>query len=323
MQWEPRGRSTVIGLAIAALLLVGPTLAGQTAYKAANSHTSVIPREYGLFNMGFAEARLGLTFVAEPATRCYYGECQGGGLGFAAYATASARTGEMSLFANFDFTPGVTVGGRVSYTIRQSGYGYDILYLTAGHGTHELRIVEVNSDSTVLHFDERLQRDVVGGLGYNHAFGPGTTVGLLAEARRELGSPGSDLPQEICIRRARFNNLVCSDRYLREFGPLPDLWAGHLRADLTLKAATLGAAGSLPVLALVSAASVDLIENSSAAANFALGVAVVPAAYPGQSIVTLLFGYNDAFDANGGLPKLADRFVASLSIGVPFPLIMR
>jgi len=150
------------------------------------------------------------------------------------------------------------------------------------------------------------------------------TLGSLgAEARRELGSPGSDLPQEICIRAAPFNNLACSDRYVREFGPLPDLWTGHLRADLTLKAATLGSAGSLPVLALVTAASVDLIENASAAANFALGLAVVPAAYPGQSIVTLLFGLNDAFDANGGVPGLGDRFVTSLSVGVPFPLIMR
>jgi hypothetical protein len=313
----------VIGLAVAALLPVGHTLTGQTAYKAASSHTSVIPREYGLFNIDFAEARLGLTFVAEPATRCYYGECEGGGLGLAVYATASARTGEASLFANFDFTPGVTVGGRVSYTIQRSGYGYDILYLTAGYGTHELRIAEVNADTTVLHFDERYQRDLVGGLGYNHTFGPGTAVGLRAEARRELGSPGSNLPQEICIPAARFNNLVCSDRYLREFGPLPDLWVGHLRTDLLLRGATLGSAGSLPVLAIVSAASVDLIENSNAAANFALGAAVVPAAYPGQSIVTLLFGFNDAFDANGVIPEFGDRFVASLSLGVPFPLIMR
>jgi hypothetical protein len=326
-----RSERFLFGLAavLTVFLAVNSTgdLTAQAAYKAANSYTSIIPRKYGFFSVGFAETQLGVTFVYEPGTRCRYGECDSGGFGFAAYASVSARKGQDDLFANFTLNPGFAAGGRVSYTIRQSGSKYDVVYLGAGYSSVQLKLAELNPLTTVLSLTERYRRDLIGSIGYNHAFGRATVVGVSVEARREFGSAGFDLPEEICVPGTYMltgtTYPVCSHRYTREtIEPLPDLWAGHARADVQIRVASLGSAASVPMLALVGAGSVDRLEGANTTYNWAVGAAIVPAAYPGQSMVALTAGFIDATNANGVAPGFHDRLVVSVTVGVPFDMIL-
>jgi len=318
-------RALAFGLAACVSLCCGTELAAQAAYRAANSFTSIIPREYGFFSIGFEEARLGLTFVTEPGTRCEYGECFGSGFGFGGHVTGAARKGQADLFSNFAFNPGYGAGVRVSYTVRQSRASYDVFYLGLRHSTVQLKIAEWGSGDTILSLDERNRRDLLGSVGFNHAFGPGSVVGLRVEARRELGSVGAAVQQEVCVPGRAGGRVyrVCSHRYFTyTTAPLPDLWAGHARIDYTLGLARLGSAASVPVLALVGAGSIDKLEGAKATLNWTIGAAILPAAYPGQSMVTLLVGFNDATNANDVVPDLNDRFVASVTVGMPFELIL-
>ena len=70
-------------------------------------------------------------------------------------------------------------------------------------------------------------------------------------------------------------------------------------------------------LALVGAGSIDKLEGARATLNWAIGAAIAPAAYPGQSMVTLLVGFNDA--TNGYIHcRLAHRngFIASIIVNL-------
>ena len=315
-----------IGMTACVLMCLGTDVTAQAAYKAANSFTSIIPREYGFFSIGFEEARLGLTFVTEPGTSCEDGECFGGGFGFGGHLTVAARKGQADLFSNFAFNPGFGAGVRVSYTVRQSRASYDVFYLDVRHSTVQLKIAEWGSGDTVLVLDERNRRDFLGSVGFNHAFGHGSVVGLRVEARRELGSVGTAVQQEVCVpaRGGGGMYMVCSHRYFTyTTTPLPDLWAGHARIDYTLRLARLGSATSVPVLALVGAGSIDKLDGANATLNWAIGAAIVPAAYPGQSMVALLAGFNDATDANGVAPDFNDRFVVSIIVGLPFEMLLQ
>jgi hypothetical protein len=319
-------RALVLGLAACVVLCRGNELTAQASYRAANSFTSIIPREYGFFSIGFEEARLGLTLVKEPGTSCEYGECHGGGFGFGAHVTGAARKGQADLFSNFAFNPGFGAGIRVSYTVRQSRASYDAFYFDFRHSTVQLKIAEWGTGDTVLALDERNRRDLLGSVGFNHAFGHGSVVGVRAEVRRELGSVGAAVQQEVCVpaRGGGGMFMVCSHRYFTYTPePLPDLWAGHARIDFTLRLARLGSAMSVPVLALVGAGSIDKLEGANATLNWAIGVAIAPAAYPGQSMVALVAGFNDATDANGVAPGFNDRFVVGVTVGLPFELIAR
>jgi len=304
-----------------------PSLTAQVAYQAAQSNTSVIPRAYGFFNVGFAEARLGMTFVHEPGVNCKYGECESGGFGFAAFASGSARKWQGDLFANLAFNPGVGAGGRMSYTIRQNGYEYDILYLSAEFSTTQQKLAELNPVTTVLSLTERNRRDVITSVGYNRAFGRATIVGIGLAARREYTSVGTAMPEEVCVPGSvGFSGLmvpVCSHRFTRETtDPLPNLWGGHARVDIMIGLAALGDAVSVPMFAFVGAGSIDKIETANTTINWAIGGAIVPAAYPGQAMVSLLAGFNDATDANGVAPSFNDRFVVTITVGLPFDMIL-
>lgn len=324
---SPTCRAVFSVLATALLALGASELTAQVSLKTAGSLSSIIPRKYGFFGFSFDEARLDLTFVHEPSTECRGGECDDGGFGFAGYASASARKGQDDLFSNLAFNPGLGAGGRVSYTIRQSGFEYDVLYLSAAYSSTQLKMAELNPVTTVLSLTERDRRDIIGSLGYNRSFGPATLVGVRVEARREFGSMGTAKPEEVCVPgtywQAGFTFPVCSHRYTRETTvPLPNLWAGHARADILLKVASLGSAESVPIFALVGAASMDKLEGFHTTYNWALGGAIAPAAYPGQTIVSVLAGFNDATNANGVAPGFHDRFVVTVTVGLPFEMIL-
>jgi hypothetical protein len=320
------GSVLAVGLVAWAALGCAADLAGQASYRAADSFTSIIPRAYGFFSIGFEEARLGLTVVTEPGASCWRAECSGGGFGFGGHLTAAARKGQSDLFSNFAFNPGYALGGRGSYTLRQGGASYDLIYLDLSYSTEQLKIAQWGTGDTVLALVETNRTDLLGSIGFNHAFGPGSVVGLRVEARRELGSVGASAQQEVCVP-ARGGGLmyrVCSNRYYTYTPePLPDLWGGHARIDCTLRLATLGSAPSVPVLVLVGAGSVDKLESTSATLSWAIGAAIAPAAYPGQTAVVILAGFNDATDANGVVPSFNDRFVVSVTVGLPFEMILQ
>jgi hypothetical protein len=315
-----------VGLLAFWTLCLCTELVAQASYKAANSFTSIIPREYGFFSIGFEEARLGLTFVTEPWTTCEYGECSGGGLGFGAHLTAAARKGQEDLFSNFAFNPGFGAGVRVSYTVRQGGASYDVFYLDLKHSTVQQKIAEWGTGDTVLALDERNRRDAIGSVGFNHSFGRGTAVGLRGEVRREFGSVGANVLREVCVpaRGGGGMYIVCSHRFFTYSSePLPNVWAGHARLDYMLRLTTLGSAASAPVLALLGAGSFDKRENANATYNIAIGAAIAPTAYPGQSAVAIVAGLNDATDANGMAPGFNDRFVIGVTVGLSFDMVAR
>jgi hypothetical protein len=322
-------RIAAIGLVALVLMTpVGARIAAQSAYKTANSHTSIIPRKYGFFSADFAEAGLGLTFVGEWGTWCDFGECEDGGFGFTGYVSGSGRKGQGDIFSDFDFAPGVEVGGRVYYAFGQTGARYEAVYLTFGYRAKQLRLAELDPATTVLRFDERYQQDVLGSVGFNHVFGAGTAIGIRGDAWRELGSPGFNQPSEVCVPGTFPGSGVvytaCSNRYVRNtFESLPDLWGGQVRMDVTLAVAEIGFSNTRPTVALVAGGSADFLESANAMVSLGVGVAIMPASYPGQSIVTVLAGLNDAFDANGVAPSFNDRFVVSLALGIPFPTVLR
>lgn len=329
MQIICHSRYRVTFIWVAALLLLPATRShAQAAYRAAGGSSSIVPRKYGFFTADFAEAGLGLTFVAEPTANCDYGECDAAGVGFTGYVSVSARNGRGDILSDFDFAPGLAVGGRIYHAFNQNGARYDVFYLTLGYANRQLRIAEQDALRGTLTFDERYQHRVSGSAGYNHTFGFGTAIGIMAEAGRELGSIGVDTTSEICVPATYpFSGVTyraCSNRYYRDAGsPLPDLWIARLRTDLSLGVATLGESESLPTIAIVAAGSAGYIETTDVTVNLGLGAALMPAGFPGQSFVTLMAGLNDALDANEVAPSFGSRFVASLTLGIPFPLIIR
>ena len=313
-------------LAVCVALCGGTELSSQASYRASRSFTSIVPRTHSFFSIGFEEARMGVTVVREPGAACEYGECSGGGFGFGGHLTGAARKGQADMFSNLSFNPGYGVGGRVSYTIRQSGASYDLIYLDVRHSMVQLKIAQWGTGDTLLTLDERNRRDVLGSVGFNHAFGVGSVVGVRVGARREFGSVGSDVQQEVCVPARGPGGLypVCSHRYfIYTTDPLPDLWGGHARVDFMLKLVTLGSKESVPVLALLGAGSIDKLEGFNTTFNCAIGAAIAPAGYPGQSAVAVLFGLDDATDANGVAPDFNDRFVVTVTVGLPFGLIAR
>jgi hypothetical protein len=222
----------------------------------------------------------------------------------------------------------VEVGGRVYYAFGQTGARYEAVYLTFGYRAKQLRLAELDPATTVLRFDERYQQDVLGSVGFNHVFGAGTAIGIRGDAWRELGSPGFNQPSEVCVPGTFPGSGVvytaCSNRYVRNtFESLPDLWGGQVRMDVTLAVAEIGFSNTRPTVALVAGGSADFLESANAMVSLGVGVAIMPASYPGQSIVTVLAGLNDAFDANGVAPSFNDRFVVSLALGIPFPTVLR
>lgn len=305
----------VVGVAVVlGWVGIGATGASaQTAYKAANAPTSIVPRTTGFVHADFAEARLSLTYVHEFwASR----------LGLVPYAGAAARKGESDIFAAFTFNPGFEAGvlGFVGLGPRGS---QGVVSLAVGFQSTERKIGEYNADSTRLTLDERVQRDLTVSANVNLALGGGALLGVGGLVRREWGSPGVQQPVDVCVPTGTPGGPsvpLCQPRYLTA---LEDLWAGQLRVDLLWSVLPLGSARSRPHLALIGASSVDVGQEANARVNLGAGVGVAPASYRGHTIVAVFLELYDVTDANSRSLSLGDKFVTRIVLGIPFALLMR
>jgi len=289
------------------------SVSAQTAYRAANAPTSIVPRTTGFLHADFAEARLSLTYVHEFwASR----------LGLVPYAGAAARKGESDLFAAFTFNPGFEAGvlGFVSLGPRGSK---GVVSLAMGFQSTERKTGEYNADSTLLTLDEQVQRDLTVSANVNVALGGGGLLGVGGLVRREWEGPGIRNPIEVCVATGVPGGPsvpLCQPRYLTA---LEDLWAGQVRVDLLWNVLPLGSARSRPHLALIGASSVDVGQKANARVNLGAGVGVAPASYRGHTIVAVLVELYDVTDANGRSLSLGDKFVTRIVLGIPFALFTR
>lgn len=314
----------MLGVVVAMAVQLSPTL-GQTAYSAASSQTSIVPFGGGFFSIDFTEAKLGLTFVRRHPFECTPKGCIPNELNFSAYTSFAARKGVQDLFSSFDFTPGIDVGGRFAYVARGRSGRYDAGFLGVTYTTHERRVIVFDPVAQTGMLGADQQRTFAAVIGYNHAFSDVTILGLAIEGRRELSTPGVEPAREYCTPGTGPGGIpisVCSDRYL---APLPDLWTGQVRMDLSVGLAALGRPDAAAQLGITTAASADFVQRAQASVNVAVGPSLHLSAYPGQPIVVLLLGLQDIFDANdlrAGDPNppayFADHFVVRLVLGVPF-----
>ncbi len=299
-----------------AMGLSGSTTApaeAQTAYKAANAASSIIPRSSGFLHADFAEAQLTLHYLREFL---------GPGLGIAPYAGVAARKGQTDMFSGFEFNPGLEAGLVVFASLGRGRRALDVISLSTTYRRTERKIVEYNDDSTTVTLLETPQADATAALGVNFALGAGTIVGLGGSVRREWSSPGASMPVEICVPARGPSGIIvplCSDRYTVA---LADYWTGQVRADLLWNAKRLSMARSQPHLAALGSASLDLGQGADARLNVGIGIGVTPVQYPGQLIVAVLFEVYDVLDARDMQPSFADQFVTRVVLGVPFDLLV-
>ncbi len=294
-------------------------LTAQVAYQAADAPTTIIPRREGLLSIDLAEASLGLTFVRE--SDC--GEaCQPGGFGFAIHLSAAARKGQGSLFSQVEFVPGWKAGARITYGFGGADGSYDVLFVGSTFSTTQRRTFEINADTTEGRLDELNQHDLEFMVGYNHGFGGGSALGIGILRRKEFSTPGLSGTQEICIPGSRLGSAVifpiCSNRYP---APLGDRFVTQVRADAIAPVMRLGDAVLKPKLALIAAASVDIIAQGNPV-NFGFGPAIIPSIYGGHVITSLMLELYDAFNANGVAPSIGDRFVLRLNVSVPLDVFL-
>jgi hypothetical protein len=299
-------------VALAALCAAPQSIAAQAAYSAANGSSSIVPLHFGFLSAEFAEAKLALNFTQRLDP-----------FNFSLHMSAAARKGQQDVFSKLDFNPGFDVGGRVAYVLQGDGPGYDVFYVGGRFQSQVRNVIKLNNPDVGLNtLDEVDQRTFAASVGFNHAFSEVTIVGVRVEGRRELSSPGVQRAEEWCTpgnSPSGMRVLVCRDRYT---DPLPDLWAGHARVDLTIKVADLGSGPHGARLGVITATSVDLVEGANNVLNVALGPSVHVAGYPGHTVAALLFGLRDVSDANGQRPGFSDRFVVQLVLGVPFRMMV-
>ncbi len=310
-----RGRAGAVGLTLVVGMAAtwSPPLRSQTAYRAANAPTSIVPRISGFIQADFAEARLGVHYVVEFLSA---------GVGLAPYVGAAARKGQVDLFSAFDFNPGFEVGMLGFMSLGGGGESRTLVSLGVGFQRTERKVIEFSDDSSTVSFSEPAQSDLIFSTGLNAALGPNAVLGLGGSLRREWSSPGVSTPVEVCVGASgpgALNVPLCSNRY---GVPLRDYWAGHVRADLLWAARRLSTVRSQPHLAALGSASLDLGRGADPRLNAGIGIGVTPVQYPGQLIVAVFFELYDVLDAGGVQPSFAEQFVTRVVLGVPFDLLV-
>lgn len=308
-----------------ALGILCTPLGAQMPYTAANGQTTILPIRHGFFSVDFAEAEVGLTFLKNLPLGCRETDCDM--LNLALLTTAAARKGQRDLFTRLDFVPGFDLGARIAYVSPGSGGGHDALFVGATLTGHERDLIGVNPVSGLVTLSEELQRTVALSVGYNHAFSNTTILGIGFEGRREWSTPGIERTREYCTPGTSPSGVrgpVCADRYR---APLSDLWTGHARADLSVGMTNLGSKGAR--LAVLGAASVDLVETAETAMNFSVGPSILLPDHAGQPVVVLLVGLKDAFDAYALPPDdprrgsyFTDHVVFGLTLSAPFDVLV-
>ena len=151
-------------LVLAAVVAVGASgvspLNAQTAYKAANAPTSIVPRGSGFVHADFAEARLTLHYVREFL---------GAGIGLAPYVGAAARKGQVDLFSAFNFNPGFEVG-ILGFASLGGGTGsLNVMSFAVGFQRTERKVIVFSADSATVSFSEPGQSDLLFSTGVNVA----------------------------------------------------------------------------------------------------------------------------------------------------------
>jgi hypothetical protein len=281
----------------------------QSGYRAVNGETSIAPRVTGFARADFAEISLSLQYVLEfPEAR----------MGLAPYASAAARKGQFDLFSAFDFTPGFEGGVLGFVRLGASEQSLSVASLTAGFRNTERKLFAFNDDSTTVGLTETTQWDLVVAAGLTLHPGLPILIGLGGSVRREWSSPGTVRPVEICVESAGLTAPLCTDRYA---APLQDHWAGQIRGDVIWDLMPLGTARSLPWLAVLGGASVDLGQESAARLNLGAGAGVTTKRFPGQPIVVLFVEVYDITDANEQALTLSDQLVTRMSLTIPFALL--
>ncbi len=287
--------------------------AAQTAFRAANATTSIVPRGSGFVHADFAEARLTLEYLHEFL---------GPGLGLAPYAGAAARKGQVDMFGAFDFNPGFEAGVLAFLSLGRGARSLSVVSVAVTVQSTERKLIQYSADSLTVTFVERTQRDAILSAGVNLALGGGAVLGVGGSARREWSSPGVTRAVEVCVRSRVTGGLaipLCENRYATV---LRDYWAGQLRTDVLWNVLPLGRAVSGPHLAMMGSTSLDVGLEGDPRWNVGAGVGVAPLRYPGHVIVALLVELYDVTDANGQAPTFADRFVTRLVLGVPFDMLV-
>jgi hypothetical protein len=316
----------IAAISMAGLLAAAP-LAGQVAYAAANGHTSILPMRHGFFSLDFAEAKVGLTFLKDVQLGCRVNGCNSDRLNLAIFTTAAARKGQHDLFSRLDFVPGFDVGARLAYVASGTAEAHHAAFLGVRLTGHERDLFGFDPVTSVVTLSEEYQRTLAVTIGYNLAFSDATILGIGAEGRREFSSPGADQAREYCTpgtSPSGLRGLVCADRFR---APLNDLWTAHLRADMSFGIADIGAGRAK--LAMISAASVDLVQDTTVGVNVALGPSIMIADHPGQPVLVLLLGLRDASRAHA-LPLsdeqrgsyFSDHVVLGLTVSAPFDVLV-
>jgi hypothetical protein len=303
----------VLALVVAGAAPWVSPLHAQTAYKAANAPTSVVPRSSGFIHADFAEARLTVHYVHEFL---------GAGIGLAPYAGAAARKGQVDLFSAFDFNPGFEAGVLGFASLGGGTGSLNVVSFAVGYQRTERKVIEFSDDSSTVSFSEPAQSDLMISTGLNVVMRSNAVIGLGGSLRREWSSPGVTDAVEVCVAVSgpgALNVPLCSDRYAV---PLADYWAGQVRADLLWNARRLSTARSQPHLAALGSVALDLGQDADPRLNVGIGIGVTPAQYPGHLIVALFFELYDVLDAGGIQPSFADQFVTRVVLGVPFDLLV-
>jgi hypothetical protein len=297
-------------------------------YAAANGQTAILPVDHGFFSLDFAEAEVGLTFMENLSLGCRGPECAPDRVNLAVFTTAAARKGQRDMFSRLDFVPGFDLGARVAYvTSGSTAGGHDAVFIGGAFSGHERDLFGFNPVTNLVTLSEQYQRTFAVSAGYNHAFSRTTIFGLGFEGRRELSSPGVEQAREYCTpgtSPSGVRGLVCADRFR---APLDDLWSGHVRADMIFGLARLGSGDAR--LTLVSAVSADFVQDTTIGANISVGPSIMLDDHPGQPVVVLLIGLQDAFRAYA-LPLsdeqrgsyFTDHVVLGLTVSAPFDALV-
>jgi hypothetical protein len=313
--------AAVFGAAV--LVACSAEAAAQSAYRTANTNSTVFPRRTGLATIDFMQLRVGGVWAKEFTPDCMVADCSSGGLGIAVYGSGFARADARSVFSEVSFVPGFDVGGRLTYAKDAGNNRYFGAYAGGGFSFQRLKLFDFNEAAQTITNSETNQTTGLVSAGLNLALGDGTVIGVGGEARRERNSAGPRRPVEICApasiqgETGVLTTTVCERRVQ---APLDDLTAGVVRGDVIIRLIPLGTHRNKPVLSLLLASSVDMWEGYKTQTNFALGPVVVPARFSGHIFAALTAEVVDAFNSNGESPGFGDKFGVRATVSVPLPV---
>lgn len=295
----------------------------QTAYSAVHGTAAIQPWRYGFFSADLTEAKFGLTFMKPLEFGCDEPGCVSDQIDLSLYIAAAGRKGQRDLLSKVDFVPGFDVGGGLSYVSPGGDGGYNLVFLRGTWSSQERKFAITNVIDSTTTIGQTTENRYAVAVGFNHAFSNVSVIGLALEGRRELSSPGAQRPIEVCgpgSSQGGFNVVVCNDRYT---GPLPDLWTGQARLDANLALAKLGAEANSIHFGVAAGGSVDFTEGATTETNVAVGPTLNLPEYPGQPVLSLLFGMMNLSDVNL-TPVQADdsflnrHFLVRLAFSIPF-----